>query len=694
MSESSTQRYQLIERIGHGGMAVVHRAHDSVLERTVALKILHPHLAERADSRARFAREAKAVARLKHPHIVEVFDYASADSEQSYIVTEFVDGPTLRAFVDDHLIKHPETALMLMLPIVDALARAHLAGIIHRDVKPENIMIRSDGSPVLMDFGIAQMVDMPTLTATGTMLGSPAHMAPEVIDGTDIGAPADIFSVGTTLYWLISGALPFSGPNPSALFRRILETDYVPLIQRRPLTGRQIAQIIDSCLAKDPKDRPTAKELHSNIKSLLVGIGINEFRGELRTYNTDPAVYEEQLTSRIIPKLLEQAYQACADKNIGLCLDLLDRVFILHPQHGEAKALLKKVERSQTIQRSAFVAAIIFCGLLPLFIGGWFFLDTNSGRKLLAPTQGAIPAVKSEKKPGPDVASPITDIGPTTPADAGQIVDTALGADTRSVSKTETADAPVDNLIKLRSAVRGVRVYVGGRAHTPPDLDSIRQAGGLRLPRGRHVVTLYRHGCKTSRSVVKVPARSLTDKAIDFRCEKNNSKRPSGLKDTPDKTPDSKPINQPSTTLTTVAVRSQYKGARVRVNGRQDARYLYQIGNSGGLKLPPGKHSIVFTNEGCEPSKQTITIVPNKKRNYRLIYVCKQLPAILTVRSKDALKVFDDRESYLGMTNSPIKVSMTDTTRSLRLTIGPRNGNFLRRKAVLRAGKASTVNLD
>ena len=87
MSESSTQRYQLIERIGHGGMAVVHRAHDSVLERTVALKILHPHLAERADSRARFAREAKAVARLKHPHIVEVFDYASADSEQSYIVT-------------------------------------------------------------------------------------------------------------------------------------------------------------------------------------------------------------------------------------------------------------------------------------------------------------------------------------------------------------------------------------------------------------------------------------------------------------------------------------------------------------------------------------------------------------------------------------------------------------------------------
>ena len=120
---------------------------------------------------------------LRHPHIVEVFDYASPQSDDSFIVTEYVDGPNLRDFAEEHPISQPEVALLLMVPIIDALDRAHQAGIIHRDVKPENIMIRGDGSPVLLDFGIAQMIDMPTLTATGTMLGSPAHMAPEVIDG-------------------------------------------------------------------------------------------------------------------------------------------------------------------------------------------------------------------------------------------------------------------------------------------------------------------------------------------------------------------------------------------------------------------------------------------------------------------------------------------------------------------------------
>ncbi|MEE2757592.1 MAG: serine/threonine-protein kinase [Myxococcota bacterium] len=694
MSDSSNQRYQLIERIGHGGMAVVHRAHDSVLERTVALKILHPHLAERADSRARFAREAKAVARLKHPHIVEVFDYASADSEQSYIVTEFVDGPTLRAFVDEHMVKHPETALLLMLPIVDALARAHLAGIIHRDVKPENIMIRNDGSPVLMDFGIAQMVDMPTLTATGTMLGSPAHMAPEVIDGTEIGAPADIFSVGTTLYWLISGALPFSGPNPSALFRRILETDYVPIIQRRPLAGRQIAQLIDSCLAKDPKDRPTAKDLHKRIKRLLIDIGINEFRGELRTYNADPAVYEEQLTNQIIPKLLEQAYQASATKNIGLCVDLLDRIFILHPEHGEAKALLKKVERSQTIQRTLFMAAIIFCGLLPLFVGGWFFMDTNSGRELFGTSQSVQQKKEQTKTISSDAAPVVMDVSPIQTVDAGQARDGSTPQDAARELDTNVVNDSKDSLIQLFSAMRGVRVYVGGRAHDPPDLDSIRRSGGLQLPVGRHLVTFYRRGCKTMRTVIKVGSGGPDIDRIDFRCEKTDLRRPvspkGGVKNASG-TSDAPKVKQP---LTPVAVRSKYKGARVTVNGRMDPRYLYQIGNGGGLKLPPGTHSIVFTNEGCEPRKKQITIVPNKKRKYSLIYVCKHIPAILTVRSTDALKVFDQKENYLGMTNSPIKVAMSETSRSLRLTIGPRSGKFLRKTAMLRAGKASTVNVD
>ena len=243
-------RYTIIEQIGQGGMSVVYQARDPVLDRFVALKLLHPHLAERADSRARFAREAKAVAQLKHPNIVEVFDYAPAESARSYIVTEYINGPTLREYLSEKGLRSPEAAIVLLQPIADALTRAHDAGIVHRDVKPENIMIRADGSPVLMDFGIAQMIDMPTLTATGTILGSPAHMAPEVIDGSDVDAPADVFSFGTVLYWAISGCLPFTGPNPSALFRRILETDFDPLSRHSDTAGFELGRLVSECLAK------------------------------------------------------------------------------------------------------------------------------------------------------------------------------------------------------------------------------------------------------------------------------------------------------------------------------------------------------------------------------------------------------------------------------------------------------------
>ena len=277
MMDEEYGRYTLIERVGQGGMSVVYRATDSILDRVVALKIMHPHLAQRADSRARFSREAKAVARLRHGNIVEIFDYAPPESDKAYIVTEFIDGPTLGAFMDTTPFWMPEAALLLFIPIAEALEAAHDKGIIHRDVKPENIMIRADGEPVLMDFGIAQMVDMETLTATGTMLGSPAHMAPEVIDGHEVGAPADVFSLGTTLYWLICGALPFSGPNPSALFRRILETRYDPVLHRRPSTNRKLARMVEACLSREPEDRPTCAELVKSMRALLNEVGLVDF---------------------------------------------------------------------------------------------------------------------------------------------------------------------------------------------------------------------------------------------------------------------------------------------------------------------------------------------------------------------------------------------------------------------------------
>jgi len=165
-------------------MSTVYRARDAALDREVAVKVLHPHLAGRPESCTRFLREAKAIARLRHPNIVEVFDCADDNDSEQFIDTELVHGPSLRNFLDNHALTIPEVGAAIAVGLCRALAHAHSVGIIHRDIKPENVMLDlRKGEVKLTDFGIAHILDAETLTATGSLLGSPAHMPPEMIEG-------------------------------------------------------------------------------------------------------------------------------------------------------------------------------------------------------------------------------------------------------------------------------------------------------------------------------------------------------------------------------------------------------------------------------------------------------------------------------------------------------------------------------
>jgi len=211
------ERYRLLREVGQGGMAVVYRAIDETLKREVAIKILHPHLASEPESKARLEREAQSVAKLHHENILEIFDYSGLDSPSSYIVTEFIDGQTLKELLAARPFGYPEIAALVAVEICGALAHAHAAGIIHRDVKPENVMIRKDGVLKLMDFGIAQAIDLQRMTVTGQLLGSPAYMAPELIEGKPLDFRTDVFAVGIMLYQLATGSLPFAGKNPHAI---------------------------------------------------------------------------------------------------------------------------------------------------------------------------------------------------------------------------------------------------------------------------------------------------------------------------------------------------------------------------------------------------------------------------------------------------------------------------------------------
>src|SRR5712671_2771095 len=269
-------RYRLEEQVGQGGMAVVWRGWDTQLRRTVAVKVLHAHLHSREDIRRRFDREAHAVARLHHPYILDVYDFSGPQAQPSYLVTEFIRGHTLRVFAEDHPFDPPELAAACLLPIAEALQHAHAAGVVHRDLKPENIMVRDDGVVKLTDFGIAALLDPDEkFTVTGSILGSPAHLAPETIEGKPVDPRADLFSFGTILYWLSCGKLPYQAPSPAALLRKILDGNLKDPRSVRSSVSDAQAKIIARCLERDPARRyQTATELRGDLDSLLVQSGL------------------------------------------------------------------------------------------------------------------------------------------------------------------------------------------------------------------------------------------------------------------------------------------------------------------------------------------------------------------------------------------------------------------------------------
>jgi tRNA A-37 threonylcarbamoyl transferase component Bud32 len=362
------ERYRLIEEVGQGGMAVVYRAQDETLKREVAIKILHQHLAGEADSKARLEREAQAVAKLRHENILEIFDYSGTGSASSYIVTEFIDGQTLRQFLNGRPLGFAERAALICVEVCRALAHAHSLGVIHRDVKPENVMIRKDGLIKLMDFGIAQVLDFQRMTVTGQLLGSPAYMAPEIIEGKQLDFRTDVFSVGIMLYLLATGELPFAGKNPHEVLRRISEGRFADPRTVRPGVDQVLARMITRALARRPDDRyPDVALLASELGAYLTEAGLTDVRVELRAYFTDPAAYDQAL-----PKRLAAALTASADAQLGAgrrskAMELWNRVLAFDPENGSVKAALRRLEGRQRLRQ--VVAGCAIAGAVAA--GGW-----------------------------------------------------------------------------------------------------------------------------------------------------------------------------------------------------------------------------------------------------------------------------------------------------------------------------------
>ena len=248
-------RYEIVDRLARGGMATVYRAHDRRLDRTVALKLMHAHLADSPDFVSRFRREARAAARLSNPGVVAVYDQGSLDGV-AYLVMEYVEGPTLRDLITAGPLSVKE-ALGLVAQLLRPLGAAHRAGLVHRDIKPENVLLPSDGSVAkVADFGLARAVTEVTQTTTGNVLGTVAYLAPELITSGDSTSRADVFSAGVVLYELLTGEQPFTADSPIQIAFRNVHED-VPLPSALvPDMPADVDELVATMTRREPQERP------------------------------------------------------------------------------------------------------------------------------------------------------------------------------------------------------------------------------------------------------------------------------------------------------------------------------------------------------------------------------------------------------------------------------------------------------
>ncbi|MFM9133860.1 MAG: Stk1 family PASTA domain-containing Ser/Thr kinase [bacterium] len=259
-------RYQVLRRLARGGMATVYEALDTRLDRTVALKVMNPALAEDPEFVSRFRREARAAAQLAHPHVVAVYDQGETDGVP-YLAMEYVPGRTLRDVLREHGPLTPEQALTVLDPVLEALAAAHDAGFVHRDVKPENILISDDGRVKVTDFGLARAVTNVTSATQGMLIGTVAYLSPEHVERGVADGRSDVYGAGICLFEMATGQVPFAAENPLSVAYQHVNSDVPSPSSLRPGTPPDVDALVARATRRDPDLRyPDARSFLADVR--------------------------------------------------------------------------------------------------------------------------------------------------------------------------------------------------------------------------------------------------------------------------------------------------------------------------------------------------------------------------------------------------------------------------------------------
>ncbi len=431
-------KYDIVEEIGHGGMATVYRARDPRLDRDVAIKVIHPHLRDSPEVAHRFYVEAQAVAKLRHPNIVEVYDVSAQGDREQYLVVELVRGRTLRGILHDRSPLPPEVAAGIALQLLDALAHAHAQSVVHRDIKPENVLVEmaSEAGPTsggsraekstkikLTDFGIAKLLDAKGVTSTGQVLGSPAHMAPEQIEGGEVDARSDVFGMGVLMYELMVGHLPFEGANPAQVLRRVLDGSYPPAEMELATVGKSWSAILDQALAHEASQRyESAAAMRDAIGKELERLGVSDAPGEVAKYLDGVDEYASEHDKRMVAALTKLGADARRRNDAIAAANDYNRALAYAPNDP---ALLKLVStmHASSARKDALRKAAPAVGLLISAMTIAFFVTKalkghpsdivvpTASAPSVAPSASAGPiasADKADAEPAPTTSRPVT----------------------------------------------------------------------------------------------------------------------------------------------------------------------------------------------------------------------------------------------------------------------------------------------
>lgn len=381
------QRYRVTRRLARGGMATVYVAQDERLERPVALKVMHPHLAESDAFVERFHREARAAARIVHPGVVSVFDQGVV-SGQGFLVMELIDGTNLRALLNAQGAFTIPQALRYTTDILEALRAAHRMSVIHRDIKPENILVPTDGPAKVADFGLARAVSEGSTSATGNMLGTVAYIAPEIALTTEANARSDLYSVGIMLYEMLTGAVPWADESPLQIASHHVSEDVPSPSATLPWIPREIDDLIAALTVRNPANRcADASDALDLVARAAASIpsDIANRRAEVAHEDSRSGSETTALNTEVMPTQLTQAMPAPA-VTTATALPTATAVTTVHastptetPSAGELPAKMST--------RAILLAVIAFLLIVAASFGGsWWWTEYGPGSYLTMPT--------------------------------------------------------------------------------------------------------------------------------------------------------------------------------------------------------------------------------------------------------------------------------------------------------------------